>query len=143
MYSWYGATAGTGTSGLVNTIATGSICPTGWHLPTYGNVGTIPNSSWGTDRQELTTMRTAIGNSSFSIVAGSSSTLRMAIAGGAYPGYFLADQSSAGAFWSSSAASSSSDAYQMFININSGDVIVGKAYAKYNGFAVRCILNAN
>ncbi len=38
-YTWYTATAGTGTSSITSGQASGSICPKGWRLPTGGSGG--------------------------------------------------------------------------------------------------------
>ena len=38
-YNWYTATAGHGTVGLPNGDVAGSICPSGWQLPSSGNGG--------------------------------------------------------------------------------------------------------
>jgi uncharacterized protein (TIGR02145 family) len=139
LYNWYGATAGTGASGLVNVVATGSICPTGWHLPTYrnANVNNIP-SSWGTDKNEVNSMMAAAGNTRPDII-GSSSKFRAITSGGAYPGNYVADQSF-GFYWSSSADTSSGRANYIGVNVNA---FSSGSNTSYTGYAVRCILNAN
>jgi uncharacterized protein (TIGR02145 family) len=100
-YNWLGATAGTGTRELVSAIATGSICPSGWHLPTAGNVGTIPNASWGTDKREFTTL-----SNNLSGILGASSPFRAVLTGYTLPGNGLRSQGDTSyALWSSSAHS--------------------------------------
>ena len=51
-YSWYAATAGSGTSSMVNQDAPYSICPTHWRLPTNYTNTSYPSGgapkSWGT-----------------------------------------------------------------------------------------------
>ena len=44
-YSWYAATAGTGTASMSSGDATGSICPKGWRLP--ANYTSNPDKSYG------------------------------------------------------------------------------------------------
>lgn len=46
-YNWYSATAGNGTYSIAdNQSVTGSICPSGWKLPTGGNVSNKANSDF-------------------------------------------------------------------------------------------------
>jgi uncharacterized protein (TIGR02145 family) len=144
LYSWFGATAGTGIGTMTSTIATDSICPTGWHLPTAANVGTIPNADWGTDRNEFTTMYSNIGGT-YAKTVGASSVFRGVHSGLTYTdtSYFLSYQGSQGYLWSSSATATASNAYLF----NFSTSVVTPAFAtntyKYYGRAVRCILNAN
>jgi uncharacterized protein (TIGR02145 family) len=136
LYSWYGATAGTGTGSTTSNIADDSICPTGWHLPSAGNVGTAP-TGWASTA-EFGDLYSSLGSSAK--MYGPNSAFRVVRSGYAYPNNYLHAQGSNGYYWSSSAYSSASDAY----NLNSaGTVNPANNLAKYYGIAVRCVLNVN
>jgi uncharacterized protein (TIGR02145 family) len=139
LYNWYGATAGTGTSTSDYEVVTGSICPTGWHLPTTDNVGTIPNA-WGTDKQEFMTLWANL-NSDYDKVVGSSSAFRGVRSGNVANDAYLETQGEDGLYWSS-VARSTTNAYSFSFNGGSG-VFPRDSHRKYLGFSVRCILNAN
>ena len=121
-YSWYTATAGTGTQSLSTNgyNTTVSICPKGWRLPTSGN-----------------------GNSDFNILYNnynSSSALRSAPMNLTLSGYAssssMYDQGSGGYYWSSTVYSFS-NAYSLYLN--SSGVTPSDYSTKFYGFSVRCV----
>ena len=119
-YTWYTATAGTGTQSLstqgYNTSV--SICPKGWRLPTGGNGGEfniLDNSYDSSFLRSIPVNLTLSGNVAISSRGG---------------------QGSYGEYWSSTIYSSG-DAYDLSLNAsNAGSA---KHYDKINGFSVRCI----
>jgi uncharacterized protein (TIGR02145 family) len=135
-YNWYGATVGTGTSTLTSTIVTGSICPTGWHLPSAGGVGTAPDGWYSTT--EYAQLYAGVGSTYASIV-GNSSVFRGVHAGLYSWTSYLTSQGTLGYYWSSSAHSSLAG-YANLLNHTESNVY--SSYEnKYKGVAVRCILD--
>ena len=120
-YTWYTATAGTGTQSLstrgYNTSV--SICPKGWRLPVNGS---------GSEFQTL------YNNYN------SSSALRSNPVNLTLSGYVVSSsrvyQGSRGYYWSSTVYSGS-NAYNLDLNTSSVDPTSN--YVKYVGFSVRCI----
>ena len=119
-YSWYTATAGTGTQSMSSGNTSVSICPKGWRLPTGGSSGEF---------------KTIYNNYS------SSSVLRSNPVNLTLSGFVLSssrrDQGSRGVYWSSTVASSD---YAYGLDLY--DSIVNPVYNflnKYGGFSVRCI----
>ena len=119
-YQWNAATAGTGGT-ITSQDATDSICPKGWQLPTSGNSN---NGSFGglVGSLNSTTITQApyYFNPSGYVLSGS---LRRA-------GY-------SGRYWSSTAYSSTSNAYNLYFN--SGGVLPSYNGTRYYGFSVRCL----
>ena len=120
-YTWYTATAGTGTTALTvngqNTTA--SICPKGWRLPTSGDNGEFKildsNYSSSSALRSNPVNLTLSGNVAISSRGG---------------------QGSYGEYWSSTVYSSGG-AYDLSLNAwNAG---FASYYDKTNGFSVRCI----
>ncbi len=128
-YNWYAATNGTGTSSMTSGNATGSVCPTGWSLPTSRNSSTEIGSFGG-----LTTAY-SIGNN-----AAGSTKLRSAplyfVYGGRVSNSSLNDAGSDGYYWSSTADSASS-AYNLYFY--SSNVIPSNNLDRYVGLSVRCV----
>ena len=146
LYNWYAATAGTGTyaTSTEGTNVSGSICPTGWRLPSATSDGSTATG----DGTSYTAADFAVLNASMnagSLTTGSTSRYP---AGwqftGAWSGVFsgnrsngFGDQGSDGYYWSSTALSSTSARvlyfYSSFVNPgNNGNY-------KYSGRAVRCV----
>ena len=120
-YTWYTATAGTGTQDLdtqgQNTTA--SICPKGWRLPTGGDSGEF---------------KTLYNNYNSSSVL-RSNPVNFTLSGLAYHSS-RRNQGSLGRYWSSTIYSGY-DAYYLHLNtsnVNSADLI-----SRDLGFSVRCI----
>ena len=148
LYNWYAATAGTGTyaTGTWGTNVSGSICPTGWRLPSATSDGSTTTgdgtSSTAADFPVLNTSMNA-----GSLTTGSTSSY---LTGwqftGAWSGVFsgrwgsgFGVQGSVGEYWSSTALSST-DALDLFFNssyVNPGN----SARRKYFGFAIRCVMD--
>ena len=120
-YTWYTATAGTGTQALSthDQSTTVSICPKGWRLPTGGGDGEF---------------QTLYNNYN------SSSALRSNPVNFILFGYVLSssrrDQGSYGYYWSSTVYSSSY-AYSLFLGTSNVNPALN--YYKNGGFSVRCI----
>ena len=120
-YSWYTATAGTGTHDLSTRgqNTTVSICPKGWRLPTGGNNGEF---------------KTLYSNYN------SSSALRSNPVNFILPGYVnnssRSNQGSSGNYWSSTVYS---DSYVYNLDLNTSVVYPARDFSKSNGFSVRCI----
>ena len=146
LYNWYAATAGTGTyaTSTDGTNVSGSICPTGWRLPSATSDGSTATGN-GTN---YTAADFAVLNASMnagSLTAGSAFGY---YAGwqftGAWSGVFSGywdlgfnDQGSGGFYWSSTAYSSA-NARRLFFS--SSSVYLGTSgVSKYYGFAVRCV----
>ncbi len=120
-YTWYAATAGTGTQALSthDQNTTVSICPKGWRLPTGGGDGEF---------------QTLYNNYN------SSSALKSNPVNFILSGYVLSssrrDQGSYGYYWSSTVYSSSY-AYSLFLGTSNVNPALN--YYKNGGFSVRCI----
>ena len=147
LYNWYAATAGTGTyaTSTNGTNVSGSICPTGWRLPSGSSDGSTATgngtSSTAADFPVLNASMNAgsltTGSTSNSYYAGWQFT-------GAWSGVFSGswnngffNQGSNGFYWSSTAYSST-DARSL--NFGSSNVGPGSNRNKYYGRAVRCVL---
>ena len=119
-YQWNAATAGTGGS-ITSANATDSICPKGWQLPTSNNSN---NGSFqalvGNLNSTTITQSPYYFNPSGGVFSGS---LR-------YAGYF-------GIYWSSTAGSSTSNAYYLYFA--SGNVYPSYGDYRYGGYSVRCL----
>lgn len=152
LYNWYAATAGTGTyaTSTRGTNVSGSICPTGWRLPSTmsdGSTATGDGTSYtAADFPVLNASMNAgsltTGSISDSYYAGWQFT-------GAWSGvlsggwdYGFGGGDSYGDYWSSTANSSTSARYLQF---DSSDVSPGGFFVnlgKYYGFAVRCVMDS-
>ena len=120
-YSWYTATAGTGTYALSTNVqnTTVSICPKGWRLPTSGN-----------------------SNREFQILYNNynSSSLRSSPVNLILSGYVRSSSRNSqgyGFYWSSTVHSSHS-AYDLMLDTSSY-VYPADSSSKSNGLSVRCI----
>ena len=146
LYNWYAATAGTGTyaTSTTGTNVSGSICPTGWRLPSVMSDGSTATGN-GT---RYTVADFAVLNASMnagSLTTGSTTGYPAGwqftgawsgvFSGGWNLGFF--SQGSDGYYWSSTAYSST----------NAGDLLFGSSYVnpgnyytnKYYSRAVRCV----
>ena len=146
LYNWYAATAGTGTyaTSTRGTNVSGSICPTGWRLPSATSDGSTATGN-GTS---YTAADFAVLNASMnagSLTTGSTSSYPTGWQfTGAWSGVFSGNrvsgfvyQGSEGHYWSSTAYSSTVARNLYFY---SSRVYPGSYYySKYYGFAVRCV----
>ena len=124
-YQWNATTAGTGKT-ITNQEATDSICPKGWHLPTSNN--TNKGSFYYLLNQygmANSTNDGQIANSpvyfQYSGIVGSGS---LKVAGGS------------GYYWSSTAGSATSGAYNLDVDATS---VNPSSSFRYYGFSVRCL----
>lgn len=147
LYNWYAATAGTGTyaTSTRGTNVSGSICPTGWRLPSGSSDGSTATGN-GTS---YTAADFAVLNASMnagSLTTGSTSSYP---AGwqftGAWSGVFSGGwsngfgfQGSGGHYWSSTANSST---YARNLSFGSSGVNPAYSNGKWAGFAVRCVMD--
>ena len=150
LYNWYAATAGTGTydTSTSGTNVSGSICPTGWRLPSAMSDGSTATGN-GTS---YTAADFAVLNASMnagSLATGStddSSYYAGWLFTGAWSGVFSGywdngfyNQGFYGYYWSSTANSSP---YARYLFFNSFSVYPGSnSTNKYDGFAVRCVMD--
>ena len=124
-YTWYTATAGTGTSSMTTQgqNASGSICPKGWKLPSSG-------SNSNSDFQQLSKLYTT----GLKLAA---APANFTYAGLLNPGNgSLVNQGLGGYYWSSTVYSSTS-AYNLHFLM--GSVSPDYHYNRPGGFSVRCI----
>ena len=120
LYTWYAATAGTGTKALSTQgqNTTVSICPKGWRLPTGENGGEF---------EALNNRYSSISD----LMANANFVLSGFLGGGS-----RADQGSGGFYWSSTVNSSD---YAYYLYLNTSNAYPAHYSHKYNGFSVRCI----
>ena len=125
-YQWNAATAGTG--GTIDNYAkaTDSICPKGWRLPISTSSG---------EYQALMTAYKITSNTD-STTRITQSPLYFHPSGYVYSGS-LRYAGNGGRYWSSTAASNTSDAYYLYFN--SGGVNPSNYGSRYSGFSVRCL----
>ena len=142
LYNWYAATAGSGTYAISTdgTNVSGSICPTGWNLPTSA-FNTVYNKHSGADFAVLNASMnagspTSGSTSSYSYYAGWQFT-------GAWSGVFSGGWSngfnsrgSYGYYWSSTASSST---YATGLYFNNSYVSTDSIDNKVDGRAIRCV----
>ena len=150
LYNWYAATAGTGTydTNTSGTNVSGSICPTGWRLPSGSSDGSTATGNGTSDTAADFAVLNASMNAG-SLTTGSTSSSYYAgwQFTGAWSGVFSGtrsngffSQGSVGYYWSSTAFSSPNARSLYFFssyvspgtNVNS---------IKYNGFAIRCVMD--
>ena len=119
-YQWNAATAGTGDT-ITSAEAKDSICPKGWQLPTSNNSNSGSFGGLvGSLNSTTITQAPYYFNPSGAVYSGS---LRYA--------------GSRGLYWSSTAFSSTSDAYRLYFR--SGDVNPSFNSTRYGGQSVRCL----
>lgn len=148
LYNWYAATAGTGTyaTSTQGTNVSGSICPTGWRLPSAmsdgstatGNGTSYTAADFAVLNASMNAGSLTTGSTSGSYYAGWQFT-------GAWSGVFSGSwsdgfnyQDSYGYYWSSTASSSTAARYLYFY---SSHVSPGGSSVKYGGRAVRCVMD--
>ena len=132
-YSWKAATAGQGTTSIINADVNESICPAGWRLPTSNSADA--NYSFG----NLVKQYGYSGENQWSGVTDATllaSPLFFARGGYVYSGS-LGSQGSSGYCWSSRADSRSYSAY--YLDFDSSNVYPSHNYDRRNGFSVRCV----
>ena len=127
-YNWPAATAGTGTSSSTSTTVGDSICPKGWQLPLNENNKSFNNL-----------IRTVYGISSTTSDASVIAEPLHFIRSGYYSwsGGSLNNQGTNGNYWSASATSTATNAYNL--NFNASNLNPQNANNKGNGLTVRCV----
>ena len=126
-YTWNAATAGTGGT-ITSANAKDSICPKGWQLPTSNN----SNSG---SFQALTNAY-SISNNAAGSTALASAPLYFVRSGSVGSGS-LWGAGDSGNYWSSTASSDTSYAFELYFS--SGIVFPSYYGARYVGFSVRCL----
>lgn len=127
LYQWNAATAGTGDT-ITSQDATDSICPKGWQLPTSNN------SNSGSFQALMNAY--SISSNSAGSTAIAQTPLYFNPSGYVGSGS-LRYAGDAGGYWSSTAYSSTSGAYDL--GFNSGGVGPSDYGYRYGGFSVRCL----
>ena len=127
-YTWNAATAGTGGADVVGEDATDSICPKGWQLPTSNN----SNSG---SFQALANAYSISGNATGG-TALVSAPLYFVRSGYVNSGS-LGAAGFRGDYWSSTASSRTSFAYELYFY--SGPVTPSRSTSRYYGQSVRCL----
>ena len=127
-YQFNAAAAG---SAVNNQDATQSICPQGWRLPTSNSYTTDYSFGKMTNAQGITSSANASSDTSLR-----ASPLYYVRTGYVYYGS-VRNRGSNGTYWSSRAASSSSNAY--YLNFTSSSVAPSTSGARSYGRSVRCV----
>ena len=130
-YSWYAATAGTGTSSMASGDATGSICPKGWRLP--ANYTSDSDKSYGSITDKYLGFHV---NTSGDYTAKMEAIPLQFLRAGRYDGGTFYNGGTHGRYWSST-ASTAANGYNL--NYNTSNTYPQNSNAKYNGFSVRCV----
>ena len=131
-YSWYAATAGTGTASMASgDDAIGSICPKGWRLP--ANYTSDPDKSYGSITDKYLGFHV---NTSGNYVATMEAIPLQFLSAGYYDGGSFYDGGTGGHYWSST-ASRAANGYDL--RYDTSVTYPQGSHAKYNGFSVRCV----
>ena len=135
-YQWSAATAGTGDS-LTYTDASGSICPKGWHLPTSNNTrsgsfGYLINTYGYATGDSLVLFPLYFVDAGYILISPNSSYPQVRVPDPAGLNY-----ANEGFYWSSTAYSSTSNAYDLYFN--PGNVLPSNHNERYIGASVRCL----
>ena len=117
-YTWYTATAGTGTQSMSSGNTSVSICPKGWRLPTGGDSGEFKALN-----NRYSSYSNLIANIDFTLSGNVNSGSRR-------------DQGSYGYYWSSTVVSGG---YPYYLYLNTSNVYPANYINKSLGFSVRCI----
>ena len=149
LYNWYAATAGTGTydTSTRGTNVSGSICPTGWRLPSGSSDGsTATGNGTSSTAADFPVLNASMNAGSLTTGSASSSYYAGWQFTGAWSGVFSGNwydgflsQGSGGSYWSSTANSSASARYLNFLSslVNPGSINRNKYY----GYAIRCVMD--
>ena len=143
-YNWRAATAGTGTTSVSSGDVADSICPAGWRLPKTGEFQTLIYTVYGaadlnTGDRRVSTIAAANATYKDYHTYAMTDALRRAPLSFPLSGFYLyysAGLGGTGLWWSSTANSSVSARYLVFV---SGLLLPQHADRKGVGFTVRCI----
>ena len=133
-YSWYAATAGSGTSAQTNTEAEYSICPSGWKLPANYTISTTKSYGSMTNAYGLTTNganNSTNNTSTFEAFPLSFARTGEYVSGSPY------GVGTYGYYWSSTATSDATYAY--FLLYSTSYTYPQNNNVKYYGLPVRCV----
>ena len=133
-YSWYAATAETGTKADVSTDTSASICPIGWRLPANYTISTTKSYGSMTNAYSFTTK--GANNTQNHVAALESTPLNFARSGN-YINGSLKSNGTGGYYWSSTAYTDAANAYHFLYNTSHTYPQYGDS--KYLGFNVRCV----
>ena len=122
-YNWYTATAGTGTQEMTSGDAIGSICPSGWHLPSGGEGG------------ESAQLYSAYNNDASSLAAAFNPE---------YAGWNNVNNQGVDVYYMTSTVADGDNPYVLYMTAN-GIVNPNNSLRvyKYYGFSVRCVADAD
>ena len=148
LYNWYAATAGTGTyaTSTEGTNVSGSICPTGWRLPSaYSDGSTATGNGTSSTAADFPVLNASMNAGSLTTGSTTSSYYANWLFTGAWSGVFsgywgngFGSQGSNGYYWSSTAYSST---YARNLSFSSSSVFPGnRSSSEFYGRAVRCVL---
>lgn len=147
LYNWYAATAGTGTyaTSTTGTNVSGSICPTGWRLPSATSDGsTATGNGTSSTAADFPVLNASMNAGSLTSGSTTSSYYANWLFTGAWSGVFSGSWSNgfvlqgSNGYYRSSTANSS--AYARSLHFNSSNVYPGNGSSyKYSGHAVRCV----
>ena len=127
-YSWYAATAGTGTASMSSGDASGSICPKGWRLP--ANYTSIPTKSYGGLTEAYFGFHVDTHEDYTAVMV--ASPFNFVLGGFYYAGVRSVNETR----MVSSTVNSGSNIYNLYLN--SARLHPQGADAKYWGYSVRC-----
>ncbi len=135
-YNWYSATAETNTSITANnTIASGSICPKNWALPSYDGAGSFYNITTGI--QGYKSNWTVINGVNGYKLGYDSDDAFWPAAGSVGNGFFGTSGSN-GYYWSRKAHPRNGEAY--YLSLSSSQIDPQGSIGRYNGLSVRCVI---
>ena len=134
-YSWKTATAGQGTTDIINVDTTESICPKGWRLPAGDSY--VADKSLGKLTDIYGATNGANGTSDTSLLA---SPLFFTYSGSVHSDS-LYDWGSYGRYWSTRANSGTGYAYGL--SFGSTFVYPNNYYGRNYGFSIRCVAHGN
>ena len=128
-YNWYAATAGSGTSDMVEADAPSSICPRGWRLPGFSG----PRS--------YATMLSAYGieNNQVGAEALRSTPLNYNLSGDYDSWGYMAFQENTGTYWTSRAANTDTNAINFYVNKKNVYFMASTSSRKGYGNPIRCV----
>ena len=136
-YSWYAATAGTGTSSTVGETA-GSICPKGWRLP--ANYTISSTKSFGGITDAYLGFHTNTTGEYVTIIE--ATPLNFVLAGDYHNGTFIGDgDRSLGNCWTST-ASEAEKGYNLYYEagyFGTSYMYPQNTFSKNDGYSIRCV----
>ena len=131
-YSWAAAIADTTPHTVANeNVTTSSICPAGWRLPTGGANGDYYNLNYALNNNQNVT------NSSVALLSYPANFL--------FTGYFNKNDELSthnGYYWTSSSLSNSPQSYAWSFYITKTNLSYTYGIQKYDGLAIRCVVDA-